>query len=100
MRSYQLHNSSNYKGRGKHGDLGAKQWWFGPGRIARIKANCLIWYPAYSGSQWVPTYGLYMEILAHLGTEKIWRRSKVMLYVHYQSYRAGSQLRGFKINHG
>eukprot|EP00957_Ditylum_brightwellii_P188828 14373251-Ditylum_brightwellii.AAC.1 len=69
-------NSSSYKGRGNQGILGGKHWWFGPGHIARNKANYLIWYPAYSGSQWVPTCGLYTEILACLGTDKIWRRSK------------------------
>eukprot|EP00957_Ditylum_brightwellii_P006746 512075-Ditylum_brightwellii.AAC.1 len=47
-------NSSSYKGREKHGNLGGKHWWFGPGCIAKYKANYLIWYPAYSGHQWVP----------------------------------------------
>eukprot|EP00957_Ditylum_brightwellii_P014437 1087331-Ditylum_brightwellii.AAC.1 len=85
-------NRSSYKGRGKHGDLGRKHWWFGPGRIARNKAKYLIWYPAYYRSQWVPTHGLYTEILACLGTDKIQRRLKVRTYVCYQSCRAGSRL--------
>eukprot|EP00957_Ditylum_brightwellii_P105480 8040968-Ditylum_brightwellii.AAC.1 len=91
-------NSSSYKGRGKHGDLGGKQWWFGPGHIARNKANYLIQYPAYSGSQWVPTRSLYTEISACLGTDKTQRRLKVTPYVCYQSCRAGSRLRKSKID--
>eukprot|EP00957_Ditylum_brightwellii_P059633 4526689-Ditylum_brightwellii.AAC.1 len=51
------HNSTTYKGRGKHGNLGGKHWWFGPGCIARNKVNYLIWYPVCAGSQWVPTCG-------------------------------------------
>eukprot|EP00957_Ditylum_brightwellii_P163097 12419461-Ditylum_brightwellii.AAC.1 len=61
---------------GETWDLGGKHWWLRPGRIARNKANYLIWHPTYPGSQWVPTGGLYMEILAYLGTDKIWRRAK------------------------
>jgi hypothetical protein len=34
--------------RGKCENLGGNHWWFGPGCIARGKANYLIWYPAYS----------------------------------------------------
>eukprot|EP00957_Ditylum_brightwellii_P102189 7789603-Ditylum_brightwellii.AAC.1 len=43
-------NSSSYKGKGETWDLGGKHWWFGPGLIARNKANYLTWYPAYPGS--------------------------------------------------
>eukprot|EP00957_Ditylum_brightwellii_P093002 7080807-Ditylum_brightwellii.AAC.1 len=92
------YNSSSYKGRGKHGDLGGKHWWFGPGYITRNKVNYLIWYPAYSGSQWVPTCNLYTEILACLGTDETRRRSKVMPYVCYQSCRTGSWLPESKID--
>ena len=44
---WKLGNISCYKGKGKHGVLGGIQQWFGPGRNARIKADYLIWYPAY-----------------------------------------------------
>eukprot|EP00957_Ditylum_brightwellii_P204238 15338285-Ditylum_brightwellii.AAC.1 len=45
-----LGNIGCYKGKGRHGVLGGIHQWFGPGRNARIKANCLIWYPAYPRS--------------------------------------------------
>eukprot|EP00957_Ditylum_brightwellii_P201084 15324000-Ditylum_brightwellii.AAC.1 len=80
-------NSSCYKGKGKHRVLGGINWWFGPGRNARIKTNYLIWYPACPRSQW-------------LGVEKIWRRSKVTMYDCYQSCGAGSWLWGSKNNPG
>eukprot|EP00957_Ditylum_brightwellii_P021877 1649696-Ditylum_brightwellii.AAC.1 len=54
-------NIGCYKGKGKHGVLGGIYQWFGPGRNARIKANYLIWYPAYPRS------------VVYLCTVYIWR---------------------------
>eukprot|EP00957_Ditylum_brightwellii_P034142 2587924-Ditylum_brightwellii.AAC.1 len=93
-------NNGHYKGKGKDGVLGGKHCWFRPGRTARIKTNHLIWYPAYSRSQWVPTCRLYMEIWAWEITDKIQRRSKVTPYVHHLSCGAGGWLWGSEIDPG
>eukprot|EP00957_Ditylum_brightwellii_P199470 15205039-Ditylum_brightwellii.AAC.1 len=69
--------------------------------IASSGKEVHVWFVEWNHvtlSQLVPTRGLYTEILACLGTDEIQRRSKVMPYVRYQYYGAGSRLRESEVD--
>ena len=84
----ELGNIGCYEGKGKHGVLGGIHWWFGPGCIARIKANYLIWYPAYPRSVVYLRMVIYGN-LAWVTTDEIQWVSKVTTYVHCLSCGTG-----------